>query len=163
MTAQATVSKDQIVSMLKTNDKAIGRALVALTVRQTADEQRQGATKYANGMGFRPAHARMGTSMGEFFKTRGFLSPKQVAYWRKPMKDGKMRIEIYAGQLSIVAQEKAAMKEKAGSHALPSFETKEQAFDWMYKILEDVGEHCVDNDRFAFSNDPQAMNVYDEA
>jgi hypothetical protein len=104
------VTKAEIVAMLKTNDKAVARALVALNARQTADERSQETVKYDNGQGFRPCHARMGTSMANFFTRFGYLSPKQVAYWRKLDRTGKMRVEIYAGQLLIVAQAKAATK-----------------------------------------------------
>lgn len=101
------MTKQEIVHLLKTNDKAVCRALVVLTERQTTDEKRDENTKYANGRGYRPCHARMGTSMSEFYLRAGFLSPKQIAYWRRPMKGGKMRIEIYAGQLLEIAAEKA--------------------------------------------------------
>lgn len=103
-------TKQSIVQLLRTNDRAIARALVVLTERQTADEQRDEGTKYLNGKGFRPCHARMGTSMAKFFQRRGYLTPKQIAYWRMPMKGGKMRIEIYAGQLLEVAQARQATK-----------------------------------------------------
>lgn len=103
-------TKQQIVQLLKTNDKAVARALVALNARQTADEQSQETVKYQNGMGFRPCHARMGTSMATFYSRNGYMSPKQLAYWRTTDKTGKMRIEIYAGQLLMVAQEKAVQK-----------------------------------------------------
>lgn len=102
------LTKEMIVQMLATSDKAVARALVALNARQTADEQVSENTKYDNGRGFRPCHARMGTSMATFYTKFGRLSPKQVAYWRKPMKCGNMRIGIYAGQLLEVAAEKAA-------------------------------------------------------
>jgi len=102
------ISKQAIVELLRVNDKAIARALVALNDRQTADEQAHQDVKYHNGMGFRPCHARMGTSMAQFYTARGYLSPKQIAYWRKPSAStGAMRIEIYAGQLLLVAQDKA--------------------------------------------------------
>lgn len=104
------MTKQDIINLLASNDKAVARALVALTARQTADEQVAETTKYQNGRGFRPCHARMGTSMAEFFTRNGYLSPKQVAYWRKPQKDGKPRIAIYAGQLLEVAEEKARAK-----------------------------------------------------
>lgn len=107
-------TKSEIITMLLTDDKAVGRALVALTARQTADEKRQEETKYLNGEGFRPCHARMGTSMGEQFRTRGFLSPKQIAYWRYRTDSGKTRIEIYAGQLLEIAKEKAERKAAMG-------------------------------------------------
>lgn len=98
------ISKQQIVELLKTNDKAVARALVALNERQTADEQAVESTRYNNGQGFRPCHARMGTSMAQFFLRNNYLSPKQVAYWRVKDRSGKMRIEIYAGQLVEVAK-----------------------------------------------------------
>lgn len=102
-------TKDRIIELLRNNDVAVARALVAINERQTADEQNQETTKYHNGQGFRPCHARMGTSMALFYKSRGFLSEKQVDYWRKIQKDGRMRIEIYAGQLLKIAEEKAKM------------------------------------------------------
>lgn len=104
------LDKQSIVSLLKTNDKAVARALVVLNDRQTCQEQASQNTVVANGEGFRPCHARMGTSMAEFYKKRGFLSGKQINYWRKPQKDGKMRIEIYANQLLGVAKQKQMNK-----------------------------------------------------
>lgn len=101
------MDKQMIVELLKANDKAVARALVVLNQRQTAGEQVNEATLNRNGEGFRPCHARMGTSMAKFYQRNGYLSPKQVAYWRKLQKDGRMRIEIYAGQLLAVAEAKA--------------------------------------------------------
>ena len=92
-------SKDRIVHLLETNDKAVARALVRLNANQTADEQDQETVKYQNGKGFRPCHARMGSSMAKFFEKRGYLTQKQVEYWRKRDRKGNMRIGIYAGQL----------------------------------------------------------------
>lgn len=100
------MNKHQIVDLLLTNDTAVARALVALTDRQTADEQASGHTRYHNGRGFRPCHARMGTSMAQFYRRNGYLSPKQVAYWRQPQRDGFARIAIYAGQLEEIARQK---------------------------------------------------------
>ena len=108
-------TRQQILDLLRTNDLAVARALVALNDRQTEDEQAAEHTRYLNGRGFRPCHARMGTSMAKFFAARGYLTEKQVAYWRRPMKDGRSRIEIYAGQLLEVAEARAA--KKVGSYA----------------------------------------------
>jgi hypothetical protein len=102
-------TKSEIINLLRTNDKAIARALVVLNERQNVDERIAKSTKYHNGRGFRPCHARMGTSMAEFYNRNGYLSAKQLAYWRAPMRDGKMRLEIYSGQLLEVAAEKAAV------------------------------------------------------
>jgi tRNA(Ile2) C34 agmatinyltransferase TiaS len=92
-------NKDRIVHLLEVNDKAVARALVRLNANQTADEQDQETVKYQNGKGFRPCHARMGSSMAKFFEKRGYLTQKQVEYWRKRDRKGTMRIGIYAGQL----------------------------------------------------------------
>lgn len=101
------MNKETILNLLAQNDKAIARALVVLNERQTADEQVMQETLKRNGQGFRPCHARMGTSMATFYNRFGYLSPKQIAYWRKPQKNGRMRIAIYAGQLLEIAQAKA--------------------------------------------------------
>lgn len=101
------MNRDHIVQLLQENDRAVARALVALTERQTSDEKASKNTRYRNGRGFRPCHARMGTSMAEFFRRNGYLTPNQLAYWREPQRDGRTRIEIYANQLLSVAQERA--------------------------------------------------------
>jgi hypothetical protein len=92
-------TKERIIKLLETNDKAVGRALLRLLQNQTADEQIAETVKHLNGKGFRPSHARMGTSMAKFFQGRGYLTAKQVAYWRSRDKNGNMRIGIYANQL----------------------------------------------------------------
>lgn len=99
----------QIVDMLRTNDKAVARALVVLFERQTDDEKATEHTRHHNGRGFRPCHARMGTSMAKFYLQRGFLTPKQIAYWRREGKEG-MRIAIYWRQLLDAAHKKQAAK-----------------------------------------------------
>jgi hypothetical protein len=104
----ALTGKD-IVNLLRTNDKAVARALVVLNARQTADEQVSETTRHLNNRGFRPCHARMGTSMAQFYLRNGYLTPKQIAYWRKVGKQG-MRISIYWKQLLEEANLKAAMK-----------------------------------------------------
>lgn len=100
------LSKDAIVKLLETNDKSVARALVVLYNNQTADEQRTEDTKYRNGEGFRPCHAHVGTSMATFYLRTGFLTPKQIAYWRRKMKCGSMKIGIYWKQLAIAAEAK---------------------------------------------------------
>lgn len=101
---------ESVKYLLATNDKAIGRALIVLRNRQTADERASETTRYHNGRGFRPAHARLGTSMANFFEKTGFLTPKQIRYWRVKMADGNGRLEIYARQLLEEAELKAAKK-----------------------------------------------------
>jgi hypothetical protein len=100
-------TKQSIIDLLKNSDKAVARALVVLTARQTSDEQACEGTKYLNGRGFRPQHARMGTSMAKFFQRNNYLSAKQLAYWRVPDRSGTPRICIYAGQLLEEAKAKS--------------------------------------------------------
>jgi hypothetical protein len=98
----------EIREKLLNDDLWLARALIALNERQTWDEQRDEATRYHNEMGFRPMHAKRGTSMAQFYLKTGFLTPKQLAWWRARTNSGKTRIEIYANQLVKVAEAKQA-------------------------------------------------------
>jgi len=113
------LTKEKIIELLKNDDRAVARALVVLTARQTSDEQASEQTRYLNGRGYRPCHARMGASMSKFFERNGYLSAKQIAYWRAKDRTGSMRIGIYAGQLLEEAQIKAAKKAAAAPSPLP--------------------------------------------
>ena len=99
---------ESIRELLRTNDRAVGRALLALNARQTADEQQQEVTKYHNEQGFKPCHAKRGTGMAQFYAKAGFLTPKQLAWWRAVTPSSKSRIEVYAAQLLKVAEQKKA-------------------------------------------------------
>lgn len=101
------LTKEKITALLRSNDNAVARALVVLYNNQTFDEQRNQDVKYLNNKGFRPCHARIGTSMAEQYLRTGRLSPAQVRYWRVTGKEG-MRIAIYTRQLIEAAQKKAA-------------------------------------------------------
>lgn len=109
-----SLTKSGIVELLKTDPRAVARALVVLNERQTSDEQAAEDTRYRNGRGFRPCHARMGTSMAKFFASRGYLTEKQINYWRKTDRAGNMRIGIYAGQLLEAAEAKRAAATPTG-------------------------------------------------
>ena len=103
------MNKRYIIQLLENNDKAIIRALIVLNERQTRDEQASEDTKYNNGVGFTPADAKMGTSMAEFYTRRGYLTDKQIEYWKKPDRKGVLRICKYAGQLLDAAKAKQAV------------------------------------------------------
>lgn len=111
------LSKEQIVELLATNDKAVARALIVLNARQTYDEQSSEHTKHNNGRGFKPCHARMGTSMAKFYSRNGYLTPKQIAYWRRTDRRGAMRIGIYWRQLAEEAAAKAQAQAQAERNA----------------------------------------------
>jgi hypothetical protein len=139
-------TKAEIVALLARNDKAIGRALVVLNERQTQDEQRSQDTKYHNGIGFTGADARMGTSMAQFFAARGYLSPKQLAYWRKPNVRGVARIAKYAGQLLEIANQKAQAAKMMEPQAQPVDDVGNMAEELM--VLEERYEEL----RFDFND-----------
>lgn len=103
------LTKEKVLQLLRDDKRAVARALVLLHQRQTFDEQAQEGTRYLNGRGFRPCHARMGSSMAKQFTEKGFLTDKQINYWRVPDATGAMRIGIYWKQLLEEAQAKAAM------------------------------------------------------
>lgn len=43
---------------------------------------------------------------------------------------------------------------------MQKFNNKEEAFDWMFNEAV-KGEDCIDNERFAFQDDEEAMNIYE--
>lgn len=107
------MDKAYIQHLLMTDKRAVARALVVLNNRQTADERIDEHTRHSNGRGFRPAHAKMGTSHAKFFHRTQFLTDKQINYWRVKMADGNPRICIYWAQLLEEAQEKAQRKQQS--------------------------------------------------
>lgn len=106
------VTKEYVIHLLATNEKAVGRALIRLTRRQTIDERRDQETKYDNDRGFRPCHARLGQKAAGYFEYYGRMHPDHLAFWRARQKDGKMRIEVYAGQLARIANEDQVRQEE---------------------------------------------------
>ena len=149
------LTKESITKLLMSNDKAIARALVVISANQTADEISTETTRHRNHQGWRPCHARMGTSMAQFYEKRGYLTEKQVAYWRKADKTGAMRIAIYWRQLAEAAELKAK----------PAVSTSTEP-------TEDVGNACEEllvleerRDQLSYeinmsqdSDDPDIMN-----
>ena len=91
-----------IINLLRTNDKAVGRAVCVINENQTFDEQASETTKYHNGMGFRPVHAVMGTSCANYFTRNG--------WWRGTDRKGNMRVGIYWRQLIEAAKAKQGAK-----------------------------------------------------
>jgi hypothetical protein len=91
---------------------AVGRALVHLMNRQTADEQASEQTRYFNNRGFTSGDAKRGTSMAKGFIKYGRLTPKQVAYWQRPADlnnpNSRPRICKYALQILEEARAKQA-------------------------------------------------------
>lgn len=102
----ALLNRETINVLLLQNDKALIRAILIVNQNQTVDEKLSGATRHHNGCGFRPVHAKIGTSMANFYVRRGYLTDKQIAYWRKLDRKGMTRIGIYWRQLKEAAEDK---------------------------------------------------------
>jgi hypothetical protein len=108
------ISKESIQALLLRKDqvgmKAVGRALLVLHANQTMHEQQVQATTNRNHIGFTQSDARRGSGMAEFYKKKGFLTPKQLEYWQNPARTEAKRIRItkYWGQLLEAAQRKQA-------------------------------------------------------
>src|SRR5664280_479778 len=100
------LTRQDIVALLDRNNTAVGRALVHIKNRQNVEEQILKSTRYLNGRGFRPCHARLGTDMAKFYERNKYLSPKQLAYWRGRDRAGNSRIGIYWKQLVEEAKKK---------------------------------------------------------
>lgn len=100
-------TREAIIELLHTNDRAVERALLTLLARQTSDEQVIQQTKHHNLKGFTPYDAKIMTSMAQQVK-RGFsLTLKQLAWLRGHKSDRfPSRIGKYARQLLKVVKEK---------------------------------------------------------
>jgi len=98
-----TWTKEKIVEMLNTNDKAVSRAVVAIYKRQTASERVSGTTQIQNNIGFNHADARYLTYCAEYvIKNNRQLSGKHLEKCRK-------RIAKYWKQLIDIANGKEAV------------------------------------------------------
>lgn len=89
-------TEEEIKRLIQENDKVLYGALLKLYGEQTADEQTAGETKHYNGRGFNGADSRFLSSVAEFLKKRGFLTPKQKAAVRR-------RLVKYNKQLTALA------------------------------------------------------------
>ncbi len=91
-----TWKSDEIKTLLQKSDKAVRRGILAIHSLQTDDEQNYRNTVHENGVGFNSYDADFLSSLAEFYKTRGFLSPRQLTLGRR----GVMK---YSGQLTMIA------------------------------------------------------------
>ncbi len=101
------VTKDTMLTLLATRDRrqVIGRALVALFRRQTADEQNANLTMRVNHVGFSSSDARSGTLCAKYFLKHGTLQDWQVDKWMR-IEKGVPRIVKYHRQLNEIALQK---------------------------------------------------------
>lgn len=90
----------------------VGKALVGLFDRQTADEKAVNATTKSNSMGFTGSDAKSGSLTARTYLKNKSLQAWQVEKWLKKNEDGFSRITKYHKQLNEIAIRKAAAKQK---------------------------------------------------
>lgn len=90
------MSIEELKKELTVNDELMIKGLIAIYNRQTMDEQLSKDVSHKNGMGFTTGDAFILTSFAQFYKTRGFLSPKQKSICRE-------KIPKYARQLKKIS------------------------------------------------------------
>lgn len=114
-----TWDKTSIQNLLKSNDRAVYRALVAIFDRQTASEQSGDTTNVVNGIGFSRFDAPFCSDLAKRVKAGYSLSPKQLAVARNKM----MR---YHRQLVDVANEREAVRQAIITPAIEAADVEEQ-------------------------------------
>lgn len=93
-------TKEQIVQMLETNDKAVTRAVIAIYNRQTADEKTAQSTLKHNNVGFNGADAPYLSYCAKYAIDRKiYLSGKHL-------EKSRARIKKYSSQLLEIANER---------------------------------------------------------
>lgn len=109
------MQRTQFNALIERNDEvgmhSIGRALVHLLNRQTADEQRDSTTKYHNNLGFTGADARRGTITAKYYLKHRTLQEWQIAYWLKQDRKGRTRLGKYYAQIAEEARKKELAKQ----------------------------------------------------
>jgi hypothetical protein len=97
--AKKVWTRGEIEEMLRTNDRAVERAMVAIWERQTADEQATQTVRHHNNRGFAGWTARSGTYFARWVRNGGRLTGKHL--------DKARRIALHhAGQLTDFANGK---------------------------------------------------------
>ena len=93
--------KDYLHGLLKTNDRALLRAIWVIYARQTVEEQIYGVSTEENGRGFSKIDAEFFTELVVQMQHGRELSPRQMAiarnkitkYWRQLMEESKEKME----------------------------------------------------------------------
>jgi len=89
-------TREMILSLLDTSDRAVVRAIVVLQSLQTQAERISEATFEPNAQGWNSVDAAFMGSLARGIAKYGSLTPKQMIYARK-------KVRKYAGQLAKVA------------------------------------------------------------
>ena len=88
---------------LSTNEQWAKAALLKIYDFQTAEEQSVGDTCIYNGVGFTGADGEILSSLSSQFKTKGWLSPKQMVIVMKKMKKYTRQIIMISDMNKLVS------------------------------------------------------------
>jgi len=77
------MTREQVLRLLATEDRAVEKGILFLHSEQTADERSAGVTRESNGRGFNALSASFGSSLAEWIGKGRKLTPKQVVGGRK--------------------------------------------------------------------------------
>jgi len=107
------VTKESLQAMLDNPnmnyvEQVVGRALVSIFDRQTADEKASNATTVHNSVGFASCDAKSGSLTAKSFRRNGHLELWQIQKWTRKGDNGFSRLTKYHRQLNAIAEEKAA-------------------------------------------------------
>lgn len=128
------VTKDWLSAKIAENPtKVIGRALVAIFNRQTADERNRNTTQNNNGVGFTQGDARIGCIGAKYFLKHGTLEDWQLKIWLMPNGKGQPRIVKYSNQLNEIAKSNQQIE----NHTLDAI-TYSHMNQYMYRNQEGV-------------------------
>ena len=76
-------TREDIVALLNTSDRAVERGVVAIWQRQTADEQSTDTTRHSNGVGFSGWSAHSGSYYAKWVESGRRLTGKHLDKARK--------------------------------------------------------------------------------
>jgi hypothetical protein len=124
--------RDSVIHLIDTSKAALAKALWTIYQRQTTDEQRDQATRVANGRGFNSRDAQFLSDVARKLPAYSFnLTDRQVAkvrpmmrkYWRQLLEE----IELKGGTVTrscnreIALAESSLNSERATIEAAPTF------------------------------------------
>lgn len=93
---------DEIKALLKRNDRAVERGILAIYGLQTEDEQYNKETRMHNGVGFSSFDSKILSSFAQIIQSKRPLT-------RKQMEVARNRILKYSKQLLMIVKEKQAV------------------------------------------------------
>lgn len=95
-------TKENILSLIEINDKALIAGLMRLYSFQTKSEQILGSASEDNGVGFSGADSDFLTSLAKSYKKYNNLTGKQIQYLRRSMKKYAKQLQRYAnGEIDL--------------------------------------------------------------